>query len=186
MRVARTASPASEVAFWAVVFALVSGAVLGWYAPAFEAEVGLPVIDVDGASRPERTLDLIARYGHTGRHDYLAFLSLDCLLPVAGSLLLLALYDAATRSWALPRMARRTLVMVGALPAIADLLENTLYALLAALYPRYAATLAEAAYVATLAKLATGTVSMLVLCVLTLLWLRRRSPAAVARGERAG
>jgi len=186
MRPPRSASPTSEIAFWAVVFALVSGAVLGLYAPAFEAQVGLPVVDVDGASRPERTLALMARYGHAGRSDYLAFLSLDCLLPVAGSLLLLALYDATTRSWRLPRLARRTLVMVGALPALADLLENTLYALLAALYPRHAEPLAQLAYLATLAKLATGSVSMLVLGVLAAVWLRRRAPAPLPHEERLG
>lgn len=178
MRVRRGASSASEVSFRACVFALVALAVYGWYAPAFEERVGLPVIDADGASPPVRTLSLVARYGHAGRQDYLAFLSLDCLLPVAGSLVLLALYAAVTQQWTLSMRARRSLVVMGTLPALADLVENTLYALLAALYPRHAEPLAQLAYAATLVKLAASGLSLLLLGVLVTCRLRRRpSPA---------
>jgi len=186
MRERRTATPSSEVAFWALVCALFVAVVHGFCAPAFEHDVGLPVIDLDGASSPERTLALMAQYGPAGRQRYLAFLSLDCLLPVAGSLLLLALYEAVTRGARLAHVVRRSLVTIGVLPAVADLVENTLYALLAACYPRHAEPLAALAYGATLVKLASGSVSVLLLALLLGRWARRRAPTAVPPREGVG
>jgi hypothetical protein len=170
----RVAPHVSEIPFWTLVFVVLASTILGWYAPSFEAHVGLPAVDVDGASSPARTLALIAGYGSHGRQAYLVFLSLDCLLPVAASLLLLRLYYATTRAWAWTKLQRRSLVAIGTLPAIFDLIENTLYALLAAQYPSYARPLAEVAYAATVLKLASGALALLTLAVLGALWLRRR------------
>lgn len=157
------------------MFALAAVAVLGWLGPGFEHEVGLPAIDLDDAAgSPARTLELMARYGPLGRRDYLVFLSLDCLLPVTGSLLLLAVFEAAARALALGLAARRALVVAGALPALCDLGENTLYALLAALYPRHALGLAQLAYAATLLKLASTLCATALLGLLGARWLRTR------------
>jgi hypothetical protein len=169
----RAAPIGREVPFWTLVFAVVASAIFGWLAPDFEARVGQPAVDLDSASAPARTLALIAGYGVAGRQAYLVFLSLNCLLPVAGSLLLLRLYYATTRGWAWTRLQSRTLVAIGVLPALADLIENTLYALLAVLYPRHATLLAEVAYAATLLKLASASLALLTLLLLVSLWLRR-------------
>jgi len=168
----RAAPIGSEIPFWALVFAVVASAVFGWFAPEFEARVGQPAVDLDSASAPARTLALIASYGVAGRQAYLVFLSLDCLVPVAGSLLLLRLYYATTRGWAWTPLQSRVLVAIGVLPALADLIENTLYALLAALFPRHAAQLAQLAYAATLLKLASASLAILTLLLLVGLWLR--------------
>jgi predicted lysophospholipase L1 biosynthesis ABC-type transport system permease subunit len=134
--------------------------------------VGLPPIDLDGASAPARTLALLEGYGASGRQAYLVFLSLDCLVPVAASLLMLRLYYAATRAWAWTTLQSRVLVAIGVLPAVADLGENTLYALLAAEYPRHATVLSELAYKVTLLKLASGALALATLLLLTAAWLR--------------
>jgi len=187
----RAAKAGSEIPFWGLVFGVVASASFGWFAPQFEARVGQPAVDLDGASLPARTLSLIASYGAAGRKGYLVFLSLDCLVPVAGSLLLLRLYYATTRRWAWTKLQSRTLVAIGVLPALADLIENTLYALLAVLYPRHAVLFAELAYAATLLKLASASLSLLTLLLLVGLWLRahatrRRLAAATGRvGVRA-
>lgn len=165
----------SEIPFWTLVFTVVASAVLGWLAPQFEAHVGLPAVDVDGASVPDRTLALMAGYGAPGRQAYLVFLSLDCLLPVAGSLLLLRLYYGATRAWAWTKLQSRCLVAIGALPAVSDLVENTLYALLAAQYPRNARMLAQLAYGATVLKLVSAAVALLTLVVVGASWFVSRS-----------
>jgi hypothetical protein len=167
-RVARTGS---EFPFWTLVFALAASARYGWFGPEFEAQVGLPAIDLDGASPPARTLSLIGQYGAAGRQSYLVFLSLDCLVPVVGSVLLLRLYYATTRQWAWTKLQSRTLVAIGVLPAIADLVENTLYALLAVLYPRHATLLADVAYALTLLELASAAFALLTLVLLGSLWL---------------
>lgn len=168
----------SEVALRAAMFLVVAVAVFGWLGPQFEREVGLPAIDVDGGvGSPAHTLALMAQYGPLGRRDYLVFLSLDCLLPVTGSLLLLALLDGLARAQSLRRAARRRLALVGALPAVCDLIENTLYALLATLYPRQASVLAQLAYAATVLKLATALGALLLLGLLAARWLRTRLDA---------
>jgi len=173
MLAVRGAPGRPELVFRALTFGVVALAVFGWYGPRFQREVGLPAIDMDGVASPEHTLALMASYGPLGRRDYLVFLSLDCLFPVAASLLLLALYDVTTRALAPGSRARATLVLVGALPAVCDLVENTLYALLATLYPRHAGPLAQLAYVATLLKVATALVALSVLAAASLHCLRR-------------
>ena len=173
MLLARGATGRPELVFRAVSFGVIALAVFGWSGPRFQRDVGLPTIDMDGAASPEHTLRLMASYGPLGRRDYLVFLSLDCLVPVAASLLLLALYDVTTRALAPGRRARALLVLVGALPAVCDLVENTLYALLATSYPRHARELAQLAYGATLLKLATTAVALCVLGALGFVRLRR-------------
>lgn len=171
-RTSRAARSGAEVPFWALVFVVVASGVFGWFAPQFEARVGLPPIDLDGASAPARTLALLDGYGASGRQAYLVFLSLDCLVPVAASLLMLRLYYAATRAWAWTKLQSRALVAIGVLPAVADLGENTLYALLAAEYPRHATLLSELAYKVTVLKLASGALALATLLLLTAAWLR--------------
>ena len=170
-----------ELVFRALSFGVIALAVFGWYGPRFQREVGLPAIDMDGAASPEHTLALMASYGPLGRRGYLVFLSLECLLPVAASLLLLALYDVTTRSLSPTRRSRALLVLVGALPAVCDLIENTLYALLATSYPHHATELAQLAYFATLLKLASAAVALCVLLALCFGWVRR--PRASVSGS---
>ena len=174
MLAARGATGRPELVFRALSFGVIALAVFGWYGPRFQREVGLPAIDMDGAASPEHTLALMQSYGPHGRRDYLVFLSLDCLVPVAASLLLIALYDATTRRLSPGRRARALLVLVGALPAVCDLVENTLYALLATSYPHHAGELAQLAYVATLLKLGSAAVALSVLVVASFNWLLRQ------------
>ena len=90
VRPGRTGS--AGVLFWTLVFACVSALVFGWYAPSFQAEHGLPILDLDGVLEPARALALLDAYGEAGRHDYRVFLSLDCMFPVVASLLVIAMY----------------------------------------------------------------------------------------------
>ena len=55
--------------------------------------------------------------------------------------------------------------------------ENTLYALLATLYPRHATVLAQLAYAATVLKLASVLGATVLLGLVTTRWLRLRVPA---------
>lgn len=170
-------TPATEVRFWALIFAVLTGAVYGWYAPEFEAHVGVPVISCDGTVGPAETLGVMAAYGSAGRRAYVAFLSLACLLPVAGSLLLLRLYEAVADPLQWRQRALRRLVLVAVLPALCDLVENTLHALMAMLYPQAGTLLASLAYGVTVAKLLSFAGALLTLAVLASMWLRRRVDA---------
>jgi hypothetical protein len=163
-------TPRSELLFWGAVLTVLACAIHGWYAHEFEARVGLPVIEGDGALHPKQIVERIAAYGNTGRRAYVAFLSLACLLPVAGSLLMLRLYEALVDPSSHARMARR-LSLFAVLPAVCALTENTLHALLAMTGAAWLATLA---YAATVAKLLSFAAALLTLALVASSWLRRQ------------
>jgi hypothetical protein len=131
------------------------------------------VIAGDGTVHPGQVLELIAAYGVAGRRAYVAFLSLACLVPVAGSLVMLRLYETLSE----PRKPLRRLTLVAALPAVCALLENTLLALLAMTYPAGGLALATLAYAATVAKALACAGAVLALAVVASGWLRRRVDA---------
>jgi hypothetical protein len=175
VRPGRTGS--AGVLFWTVVFACVSALVFGWYAPAFEAEHGVPIVDVDGALEPSRTLALLDAYGEAGRHDYLVFLSLDCVFPVVASLLVIALYRPLLLGLRKGARIRRQVMLVPGLTAVCDLVENTLQALAAIFHPRWSRPLVELACVATVAKFLMIAVTASLLVLLVTLSVRRQIAA---------
>jgi hypothetical protein len=174
VRQGRTGS--AGVLFWLVLFACVSALVFGWYAPAFEARHGFPIADLDGALDPARTLALFDAYGEAGRHDYLVFLSLDCMFPVVASLLVIAVFRPLLVALRKGPRLRRQLMFVPGITAVCDLVENTLEALAAILHPRWSGPLVELAAAATVAKflMLAVTASLLVLLV-TLALFRARA-----------
>jgi hypothetical protein len=160
------------VLFWAFVFAGVAALLFGWYAPHFRAQHGLPLVDIEGALTSARTLELMQAYGPQGRHDYLVFLSLDCVFPVAASLFTIAVFRAL-----LERLPNREwsgwVLRVPALAAVCDLVENTFEAMLTLLFPRSSELLAELALLATLAKFTALCATACVLVALVSLVSRR-------------
>jgi hypothetical protein len=96
------------------------------------------------------------------------FLTLDCLLPVAASLMLIAIFRALSRD--LNIRAQRRLVLFAALPAICDLVENTLHALMTVLFPRFQEPFARLAWCATAGKYVSSLAMAVILLVL--IWLR--------------
>lgn len=166
--------PGREVRFWAAILIALAVAIHGWYAPEFEARVGSPVLPGDGSLHPAQMLARIAAYGSAGRRAYVAYLSLACLLSVVGSLLLQRLYEAMVDPRQRSVAASRRLTLLAALPALGDLLESTLHALLATIYPSAAVVLVRVAYAVTVLKLVSVAVALLTLAVLAASWLRRR------------
>jgi hypothetical protein len=173
VRQGRTGS--AGVVFWTVVFACVSALVFGWYAPMFEARHGLPILD--GELHPARALALLEAYGEAGRHDYLVFLSLDCIFPVVASLLVIALFRPLVLGLRRSARMRRQIMLVPGLTAVCDLVENTLEALAAIFHPRWSGPLLELASAATLAKFLMLAISACLLVGLGLLALNRARAA---------
>ncbi|HEY6881336.1 MAG TPA: hypothetical protein VI299_25095 [Polyangiales bacterium] len=169
--------PGHEVRFWSAILVALAVVIHGWYAPSFEARVGVPLLPSDASLHPAQLLERIAAYGAAGRRAYVAYLSLACLLSVAGSLLLQRLYEAMVDPRERSVSASRRLTLLAALPALCDLVENTLQALLATLYPSAAVALAWVAYVVTMLELGSVAVALLALAALAAGWLRRRVQA---------
>ncbi|HEX5657675.1 MAG TPA: hypothetical protein VFX59_10795 [Polyangiales bacterium] len=168
----RRAASGADARFWGLLLAVLSVAIYGWYAREFERHVGLAVISGDGTLHPRGMLERVAAYGVAGRRAYVAFLSLACLVPVTGSLVLLRLYETLGE----PRY-RRVLTLLAVLPALLALLENTLHALLAMLHPGGGLWLATLAYVVTVAKALACAGAALALAVVASGWVRRRVDA---------
>jgi hypothetical protein len=143
------------VVFWAVVFALISLLLFGLFVPRFSAQHGQPILDLEIAHTPERALRLLELYGARGRHDFLVFLSLDCLFPVAGAMFVIAiLRSVLTYLGVSPRHARLG-VLFAAFPAVCDLTENALEALMVVSFPRFSGHLSQLAWLATQLKVIT-------------------------------
>jgi hypothetical protein len=182
VRPGRTGS--AGVLFWTLLFACASALVFGWYVPAFQAKHGLPIIDVDGVLEPAHTLALLDAYGEAGRHDYLVFLSLDCMFPVVASLLVIAMYRPLLLGLRKGARFRRQVMLVPGLTAVCDLVENTLEALAAIFHPRWSEPLVELAYAATVAKFLMLAITASLLAVLvTLALVRSRARAALVRSR---
>lgn len=182
VRPGRTGS--AGVLFWTLLFACVSALVFGWYAPSFQAAHGLPIVDLDGMLQPAHTLALLDAYGEAGRHDYLVFLSLDCMFTVVASLLVIAMYRPLLLALRKGARLRRQVMLVPGLTAVCDLVENTLEALAAIFHPRWSGPLVELSCAATLAKFLMLAVTMALLGVLvTLALVRSRARATLARSR---
>ncbi|MET0283389.1 MAG: hypothetical protein ABW352_02925 [Polyangiales bacterium] len=162
-----------DARFWGLLLVGLCVAIYGWHAQQFAQHVGQPVIPGDGTVHPGEVLERIAAYGVAGRQAYVAFLSLACLVPVAGSLVMLRLYETLGE----PRKHRRRLGLAAALPAVCALSENTLLALLAMTYPSGGLALATLAYAMTVAKLLACAAALLALAVVASGWLRRQVDA---------
>lgn len=163
----------AEARFWGMLLAVLSVGIYGWYAGEFEARFGLSVLPGDGSIPPREVLERVEAYGLAGRRAFLAFLSLACLVPVAGSLVLLRLYEVLDVS---PRR-RSGRTWVAVLPAVAALLENTLHALLVVTYPTAGMVWATLAYAACALKVLACAGAALMLALLASSWLRRRVDA---------
>lgn len=167
------AGTGAEARFWALLLLVLALAIHGWYAGELEARIGHALVPGDGTVHPRELLVRLAAYGSAGRQAYVAYLSLACLVPVAGSMAVLRLYQLLGE----PDRYRRTLTTVAVLPALCALVENTLCALLAITYPRAGSELATLAYGITVAKVLASAAAVLALAVLASVWLRRRVDA---------
>jgi hypothetical protein len=181
MVVRRGRTGSAGVVFWTIVFACVSALVFAWYVPAFEARHGLPIIDLDGELSPARTLALLSAYGEAGRHDYLVFLSLDCMFPVVASLLVIAAYRPLFARLRVGARLRHQATLVPGVAAVCDLVENTLEALAAIFHPRWSELLVELACAATVAKYLMLVATFGLLGLLVALSVRRQIAASRSR-----
>lgn len=106
-----------------------------WYAPGFEQRFGLPIIDLSGFNPADRRLALIDGYGERGRSAYLWFLAIDCVFPVAASMLTWAGLRLLGVWQRLSDVAMSRLVWPPVVAASADLLENVCHAWLIWAHP---------------------------------------------------
>ncbi len=143
----------SSIVLPGVFFASISALAFGWYAPMFAAQYGLPVIDDVVLHSREQTLHWMSEYTPAARHSYLVFLLLDCIFPVAGSLFTITVARVALTSFDRERSVLRFMLLLPALAALADLLENVCHAALTLLYPEHAEWLASLAWALTRTKL---------------------------------
>lgn len=133
-------------------FAAISAIMMGFYAPAFVAEHGVPIIDLQGFHSSQLTLDLMARYTDAARRGYLVFLALDCFFPTCGSWLVVAVVRTALMRFGLEHSKWRYGLVFPIAAAIADLCENFFHAYLTLSYPAHAHTLAQLAWLFTCVK----------------------------------
>ena len=160
-------SGSGGILFWAAVFALVSVLLFGLVVPSFNARHGHPIVDLEIDHSPARAVRLIEAYGVSGRHDFLVFLSLDCLFPVAGAMFLIAILRRVLSYLGVSQKHARVAVLFAAVPAVCDLIENTLEASLVVSFPRFSELLAQLAWLATQFKVTTlAATYLLVLAVL--------------------
>ncbi len=162
------------IVFWAVIFAIISLLLFGWVVPAFGAKHAQPVLDLEIAHSAQRSIDLLEAYGAIGRHDFLVFLSLDCLFPVASAMFLIAILRRVLAYLAISPAHSRLAVLFAAVPAVCDLTENALEALLVVSFPRFANPLSQLAWFATQLKVTTLTATYLLVLALLAVAARTR------------
>lgn len=143
------------IVFWTVVFAVISLLLFGVVVPSFGAQHGQPILDLEIDHSAERSLRLLEAYGARGRHDFLVFLSLDCLFPVAGAMFLIAILRRVLAYLGVSSRRARIAVLFAAVPAVSDLTENALEALLVVSFPRFSVQLSQLAWLATQVKVLT-------------------------------
>ncbi len=142
----------SAVVFWGVVFGAVAYAMLGRFVPQFRRDHGLPVLDTETFHSASRSLELMAGYSPGAKRDYLVFLTLDCVFPVTASLFVISMLHALFARLGIEGLRARILLLIPALAAVADLVENAFHALLTLLYPLAGTVLAYVAFGFTSAK----------------------------------
>jgi hypothetical protein len=120
-------------------------AILGWSAPAVQAEAGQPILDLRLGYSAQAAHEFLVAAGPEGRRRYWTYQALDCVFPLAYSLgcaLLMAYLLARTFA---PGSRAHRLVWVPFLIAAVDYLENGCVFVLLASFPEPAPTAARLA-----------------------------------------